>query len=614
MKPLYSILTAILLTGLLCGQGFAQNKTGKVYVGYAKYEDQIWEYDGLSLDRNATVGCAILLTRDMLEPYIGGTITGMRVGWDTSQRTGSYTGFVRRTFNGEDLTSSRATTVKYDYCASAPGWNNLTLTQWEIPEDVDQLVVGFTTKLTKGVCSIPILSPKNTKNSCYLWVDGENDIMGNPVWSDMKDRGILPILLIIKDSKGEFNFLPVITSCTGNSIVQTENASDCLLRIKNLGSQAIKSVEVTSTQGEQTYSKKVTLSKAIGPSCSSSSILMPLYCFHSGDVELSITKVNDNPVNTPTKQTLNVLGVSKDVASRYLRRPLVEYYESENNYMSPRYYDEIVQPSLRSKLGKMTFVCQHLDDQFMTGDDDATHLALQLCNNDSASVSIPAMTIDRATCTGNISFQQNANIYSMFSVLYEPYASQAYNAALEAPTFVEINTSGKLGEDLETTDVEVSGEIAEGVLPDGEHLKVTVYLMEHDVFSDSQLFWTDKEKVESEGEYTHANVIREILSDRDGDELPASGDFQKTYQTTIAPEWTKENLYLVAFAHRNGEKGGLYMQVLNSAEGELEMPVGIHNTADKHPATQTDFHDLTGRRVQSPRHGIYILNGKKILK
>ena len=614
MKPLYSILTAILLTGLSCGQSFAQNKTGKVYVGYAKYEDQIWEYDGLSLDRNATVGCAILLTRDMLEPYIGGTITGMRVGWDTSQRTGSYTGFVRRTFNGEDLTSSRATTVKYDYSASAPGWNNLTLTQWEIPEDVDQLVVGFTTKLTKGVCSIPILSPKNTKNSCYLWVDGENDIMGNPVWSDMKDRGILPILLIIKDSKGEFNFLPVITSCTGNSTVQAESASDCLLRIQNLGSQAIKSVEVTSTQGEQTYSKKVTLSKAIGPSSTSSSILMPLYCFHSGDVELSITKVNDKPVDTPTKQTLNVLGVPKDVASRYVRRPLVEYFESENNYMSPRYYDEIVQPGIRSWLGKVTFVSQHLDDQFMTGDDDATHLALQLCNNDSSAVSIPSMTIDRATCTGNIIFQQSANINSMFSVLYEPYASQAYNAASEAPTFVAVSAAGKLGEDLETTDVEVSGEIAEGVLPEGEQLKVTAYLMERDVYSDSQLFWTDKEKVERMGEYTHANVIREILSDRDGDQLPASGNFQKTYQTTIAPEWTRENLYVVAFVHRNGEKGGLFMQVLNSAEGELEMPVGIHNTADRQPSAQTIVRDLTGRQVQTPRHGIYILNGKKILK
>jgi hypothetical protein len=40
----------------------AQSTSGKVYVGYAKYSDQIWEYDGLSLDHNAQVGCAVLLT------------------------------------------------------------------------------------------------------------------------------------------------------------------------------------------------------------------------------------------------------------------------------------------------------------------------------------------------------------------------------------------------------------------------------------------------------------------------------------------------------------------------------------------------------------------------
>ena len=287
MKRLYIILMSVVL---LCSTGrtvLAQSKSGKTYVGYAKYDDQIWEYDGLSLDFNAKVGCAILLTHDMIAPYIGGTITGMRVGWDTSTQTGSYVGFVRATFNGEDLTTSKATTVKYSYSASDPGWNNITLTKWEIPEDVDQLVVGFTTTLKKDVCAIPTLYPHDTPNSCYLWVEGDNDEQGNPRWVDMKDRGILPILLTIQDTKGEFNYLPVITSCLDNGVMLTENASDCLMRIKNIGSQTINSVVLTSTQGEQSYSKTVSLSKPVKPGYTSGAIMMPLYCFRSGDVELS---------------------------------------------------------------------------------------------------------------------------------------------------------------------------------------------------------------------------------------------------------------------------------------------------------------------------------------
>lgn len=614
MKHIYFTLTIALLLGAFCMQSFAQSKSGKVYVGYAKYDDQIWEYDGLSLDRNAKVGCAILLTRDMLEPYIGGTITGMRVGWDTSTQTGSYEGFVRATFNGENLTSSKATTVKYNYSAADPGWNNLTLTKWEIPEDVQQLVVGFTTKLKKDVCAIPMLYPHDVPNSCYLWVEGDNDEEGNPRWVDMKERGILPILLTIQDSKGEFNYLPVITSCVDNGIMLTEDASDCLMRIRNYGSQNITSVVVTSTQGDQTYSKKVTISKAIKPGFTSGSIMMPLYCFQTGEVELSITQVNGKDISKPCTYTTNVIGIPADVASKYQRRPLVEYYESENNYMSARYYDEIVYPGIRSKLDKVTYVSQHLDDQFMTGDDDATHLALQLCNNDSSAVSIPSMTIDRAASTGNVLYQQNAVSGPMFSVLYEPYATQSYNAALERPTFVGVSAFGTLKEGQQTLDVQVSGDAAAGILPEDEQLRLTVYLMEREVFSDSQLFWTEEEKKEREGEYTHANVIREILSDVDGDAIASSGTFAKTYQTELDPDWTRENLYLVAFVHRDGKGGNRRMHVFNSCEGEIGDGTGVQELTSKRPTISDTLYDLTGRKAQGTKHGIYILNGKKILK
>ncbi|MBR1790708.1 MAG: Omp28-related outer membrane protein [Bacteroidaceae bacterium] len=615
MKQLYStLLMTLVLSGLFCSQSQAQITTGKTYVGYAKYDDQIWEYDGLSLDFDAKVGCAILLTRDMIEPYIGGTITGMRVGWDTSTQTGSYEGFVRASFNGEDLTSSKATTVRYNYSSSEPGWNNLTLTKWEIPEDVEQLVVGFTTRLKKGVCAIPTLYPHDTPNSCYLWVEGDNDQLGNPRWVDMKDRGILPILLTIQDTKGEFNYVPVITSYLDNGVMLTDEASDCLVRIKNLGSQTISSVEVTSKQGEQTFSKRVSLSKAVKPGFTSGTIMLPLYCFHSGEVEVSITQVNNKEVSRPCSYVTNVIGIPSDVANKYTRRPLVEYYESENNYMSPRYYDEIVYPSLRSKLGKMTYVSQHLDDQFMTGDDDATRLALQLCDNDSSAVSIPCMTIDRAISTGNLLFQQNSAWNPMFSVLYDPYASEAYKAAIQRPTFVSVQASGKLQEDQATLSVEVNGDVAGGIMNAGEKPRVTVYLMERDVFSDSQIFWTDKEKEEHMGEYIHANVIREILSDLDGDEITDGGDFAKTYQTELDPTWQLENLYLVAFIHRDHKQGGKYMHVLNSCEGELDVTVGVKDLEDKTTQGNISLYDLTGRKVQGTKHGIYILNGKKILK
>ena len=607
MKKLYSLLIALLLVP---GLAKAQSTAGKTYVGYASHNDLIYEYDGLSLDHDAKVGCAIVITRDMLKPYIGGTIKGMRVGWDTSSQTGSYEGFVRNTFNGENLTTGKAT-VRYSYSDSNPGWNNMTLADYDIPEDVEQLVVGFTTTLKKDVCAIPTLYPHNIPNSCYLWTEGDVDEEGNPVWTDMKDRGILPIELIIHDTKGTFNFLPAITLLTINDVYQTEKAGDFLLRIKNNGSLAIKNMEITSRQGEQTWSQTITTSIAIG--VTTKPFLAPIYCFKSGDLELSITKINGTELANPVKRTVNVIGVPKNVASQYKRRPLVEYYESENNYMSARYYDEIVEPGMANYTTKMTLVCQHLDDQFMTGDDDATVLALQLCDNDSSQVSIPAMTIDRSMATDNISFQQSFTYNPMFAVLYEPYASQTYAAALTHPTFVNVNANGELKPDGENIEVNVGGDIAAGIMPEGEKPRLTVYLMEKFVDSDSQLFWTDKEKEASMGHYTHANVIREILTAPEGDEVNAEGEIKAGYATTMAPDWNKENLYIVAFVHRDGKLGGKHMQVFNSCTGKIVDTTGIIEVESSESNVEGSVYDMMGRKVTAPLKGIYIKNAKKVV-
>ena len=617
MNKIYALLLFLLPCFGVAQHALAQGgkTTGRAYLGYAKYDDQIWEWDGLSLDHDAKVGCAIVLTREQLLPYIGGTITGLRVGWDTSQQTGTYEGFVRQTFNGEDLTTGNPTTVRYNYNDSNPGWNNVPLTRYEIPADVEQLVVGFTTRLKKDLCAIPLLYPHEVPNSCYLWVEGDVDASGNPNWVDMCQRGTLPILLAIQDTQGSFNFLPVITSLTTDGVVLTETASSGLLRLRNVGSQPINSLELTSRQGEQTFSKNVSLSKAIAVGTASSSIMVPICCFHSGDVEFSITKVNGNELAQPVTTDVPFIGIPDDVAAQYTRRPLVEYYESENSYMAPRYYDEYVGPSLRGKLGRMTFVCQHLDDQFMTGDDDATVLALRLCDGDSSKVSIPAMTIDRAMSTDNLLFQQNATTNPMFDVLLEPYATQTFNAALTHPTFVGVDVQGLLLDGGQTLNATATADIAPGILPAGQQQRMTVYLMEREVETDSQLFWTEEEKTEHQGHYVHANVIREILSSPEGDPIDGDGNSQFTYSTQPDPDWNADNLYLVAFVHRDGALGGKAMHVLNSAEAELTLDDGIRSLATdgaQHPHDAT-LYDLTGRPVRTAdaRHGIYVVGGKK---
>jgi len=616
MKRIYAYLLLLGLAFAGCLEAVAQSTNGKVYVGYAKYEDQIWEYDGLSLQFDAKVGCAIKLTKEMLAPYVGGTITGMRVGWDTSTQTGTYDGFVRKDFNSENLSSGKKT-VRYSYSDTNPGWNDMTMSSYEIPEDVDQLIVGFTTNLKKNVCAIPTLYPHYTPNSCFLWVEGDNDAEGNPNWVDMNDKGILPILLVIRDTKGTFNYVPVINLLTDNGIQCTEEASDVIMRVKNMGSQKINNIEVTSRQGEQSWSKTITASIASG--ATSKIFLAPIYCFHTGDVELSITKVNNKELANPVTHIVNTIGVPRDVANQYTRRPLVEYYESENNYRSARYYDEYVKNPVTVKRNAITFVCQHLDDQFMTGEDDATSLAVQLCSGDSARVSIPAMTVDRAMATDNILFQMATSSTPMFDVLTQSSDAQGvFNAAASRPTFVGLNVAGTLATDGETLTVDVGGDIAPGIMPEGEKLRLTVYLMESNVESDSQLFWNENEKEEYAGVFTHPNIIREIMTPVEGISIEAGGTISESVETTLDSEWNLENLYLVALVHRDGKLGGKHMHVFNTAIGEITEATGIASIGNEQLTTDNSVYDLSGRKFSaeanpSLKKGLYIVNGKKVV-
>ena len=614
---LFAVVAAFVMSFSLEAMAQAGSSTsGKVNLGYAQYDAQIWEYDGFSLDHDSKVGCAILLTRSQIEPYIGGTIVGMRVGWDTSEQTGTYNGFVRKTFNGEDLTSGTAT-VKYSYSDTNPGWNNMTLTRYVIPEDVDQLVVGFTTNLKKDVCAIPKVAPYGVKNSCYLWVEGDNDTQGNPAWVDMSAQGALPILLTIQDTNGNFNFLPAITSFYYDGVVRTDQTGSALVRLRNNGSVAISSIEITSRQGDDVYSQKVTLSKSLAAGLSSSSFLIPVKCFRSGNVELSITKVNNKDLTKPISRMVDMIGIPGNVAEKYTRRPLIEYYESENNYRSARYYDDYIEPGIDLyRNGEITYVSQHLDDQFMTGEDDATVLMLALCDNDSSAISIPSMTIDRAISTDNISYQLNAAWNPTFATLIGQYFTNTIDYAIQHPTCLSVEASGVIAENGEDLTVTVGGELAdaEACMPEGEKLCATVYLMESAVETDSQVFWTEKEKEEHLGAYEHANVIREVLSDPKGDVIENPATWTGTYQTTLDPTWNRENLYIVAFVHRDGKKGGWYMHVFNSCEGYILDASGINDTkSDMLNGKSSMTYDLQGRRVSRASKGIFINGGKKVI-
>ena len=554
-------------------------ETGEIIIGHCTVYDEIWPSDGLSLQYDARVGVGAVFPREMIEKYKGGIITAMYVGWDDEFTTSEYECFVRNnSFNASNHTSGSAT-VGF-------GWNRVELTPTPII-DADCLCVGFYTDVKKDVCSIPKLYPSGVANSVYLF-SGETDTDGNEMWYDMhlvEGMGKMPIMLVITDRNGKFADLVEVTEFRANTIVWRDDVHNAKFTIKNVGSNAIETLKLSSMINGDVMGDEdlVTLDEPIQPS-DWVSVTLPIYCLGSGIHDIAITEVNGNkPKQTDTIQ-FEMIGVPWDTEGKYTHKPVLEFFCSEESYMYPKYWTELFWPGFRQFEKQYTVVMPHLDDKYMTGDNDALTQMLTLLDNDSMKVMVPSFTINRQDNL-EYSVPDKGTIFHLgipFSYPDEPEKQEVinsmYRGVASRPTFASVNISSQFTDDLSTVNIEVSGNVEENVMPEGEPLFLTVYLMERNVSSYDQLFWDDKEGVDKEPqEFIHKNIIRDILSDFWGNELAQTGGaYNQSFTVELDPEWNKSNLYVVAFLNRGVENPEMSRNIINSAEGAISWPNAVY--------------------------------------
>lgn len=545
--------------------------TGEVLlVSYSTgYNSTIWQGDGFSFNSDMRIGAAALFTKDMVAPYAGGKIVGLRLGWNDPESSATYEAFITKGINGEEIATCGGEIGPYSYGGNGGYENFFTEEDYVIPEGGEDIFAGYYVDVKAGVVCVPTLYPRNVPNSCYLWSDQSGDESylpdGSKNWLDFSkdsDCGPLAIQLIIEDTNGSLANLVSINSAMADEITTSGAFGSAVINMSNRGTADIKSLEITTWYGEQTNSMSINLSKALA-SGDSKNISIPVYCFGTGEHTYYISKINGEENAHVQELSATLLGIPENVAKEYTFRPLLEWCVSENSYMTPRYTDEYFMPVYNKFADQMTLVCQHLDDQFMTGDDDATTLLLDLANKDSTQVSLPSTLINRSF----YSFHPIPSLSTPATsgVLLDPVSSQFYERVLTCPTFASVEADAAL--DGDKVKINVSGNIAEGVMPEDEPLYLTVYLMEKDVESDSQIFWTEKEEEEQTGNYTHPNIIRQLVTPFYGQKLGSnSGNYAESLETEIDPSWNKANLSVVAFLNRGIENGNFSAQVINSTE------------------------------------------------
>lgn len=576
---------------------------GSIYIGHCNYSEQIYEWDGLSYPDDIRAGVAVKLTRDMFADYIGGKVKALRIGWDTKAYNGKVDLFIRTSFDGPDLITGSGT-VRF-------GWNNVDLDSlWTLP-DVDELIVGYYTDLKDNECCISKFYPQNQPNSCFLFSGGYED--GQEVWEDLNELGTLAIMMTVIDQDGRFNNLGRVTGLRYESVAIQGQDNSGEFVIKNTGSNTITSVEVTSAIGDNTVSKTVNLSKSIAPGASSK-VILPITFPASGKGNVSLTKINGVECANPFKTDATFIAIPQAVAQKYTKRPLIEFFVSENNYRVPEYFDEFFLPDFTKVADDYTLVCQHLDDQFMIGDDEAIQMALSLTNNDSMKVYVPAIIFDRVDYMTGYPMVNGTPF--LFGIPYPGNYAPLYNAISQKPTFASVDIASENYGDNDIK-ITVSGTIEPGVMPADEPLFLTVYLMENQVKSDSQKGGDGKDdgKDDKDGEgttisYTHYNLIRENLTPMWGQEVhPAEdGTYEMTFYAKRYSDYDPTKLSITAFLNRGEQTSHMERNVINSEVALAPLPVGIESVSQDATIEQRDGTFFVGGKQAE----IYSVSGVRI--
>lgn len=529
-----------------------------------------WPYDGYVSGQDETdMGFGVKLPASMVGNYAGCKIIGFRVGWGNPNIPGEISLFLREDgFNAPDVASQKATI--YNSMANmsyAYDWNEVKLdTPYEIPQTPGDLYMGYYVSFPAGQVSASMSSlGLKPANSLYFSFNDELDDNGDRIWFDAISQynALLLVAIVEIPDEKDLSVSARIADLFTPGIQRAGSLKTAYAKITNEGASDINSIKLRYSLGDNTYEYLQNLSAPIAPG-DQKAVYIPSAALGSGKIKIELSEINGKPNAYKQDLSYDMLSVPTEVANKYKHRPVAEFFGSETVHQQAYYFDSIFMVGFGPHIDEISLISHHVLDQFMTGDDEDSSLALMLSDN-NPNISYPSIMFDRSQII--TSAVPPSSISVIGNLLFPMFAEAPYAEVLERPTFMSVNVSNALNAAQDELKVTVSGYIEPNILPEGEKMYISVYVLEDDVKSTAQDWSSEEEELRYGGVMSHMAVIRQRPTFVYGDALVESGDYSATYTVDLDPEeWKINDMRVVALLHRGPANHRFSRQVLNCGE------------------------------------------------
>lgn len=559
------------------------------WLGYYNSDALAESHKGMGLpDYPGENKVAICLSEEILKPYVGKNIVGMRFGLTEEIGNSSVSLFKQ----GGSAPGEVCRTA--DVQNGAVGWNEVKFDEPYTIQAGEVLYAGYSyTQLSnkKDYKSFPFSAVEEGLENQSLWVYCK--IGNNAGWNEFGMGGAnMSIQVLVEGDFAEYAVLP-----EDFGTLKGVKNKDLAVAVKfmNNSKEAVSSLGyVVSVDGVAGSEQSVDVSPAVGVGAYGT-FKASVPCGNTEglkEVKVEVTKVNGHKNGASSTVANGKISIADKM---YERNVCIEEFTTEKCGNCPRVagflhtYLEEADPT------RVFAVCHHAGyyTDWLTKACDNKLLYLF---NDNGGSFAPAMMFNREPAfDSQYAAGQKDNVTIPRSAAEIKTITNYYLDETMADAKLDMTLTYDEGESKVI--IVVTGESNKGY--DTENALLTVYLTEDNVKAKNQ---------SGASKFYHQHVIRDYNSNW-GDALTWNDNkFSATYEFDVDEAWKKDDLKVVAFLNKHNTKNRLDNRIENvTGKDFIEKPTAIESVGSADNAVEVARYNAAGQRINGKQKGLNIV-------